>query len=527
MKKNLPFSLIASIALCAFGCTGHQPGSEGKKPNIIFIMADDHATQALSCYGSRINETANIDILAKEGMVFNNAFVTNSICAPSRAVILTGKHSHMNGVRDNHGRFDSSQVSFPKILQKNGYRTALVGKWHLKSEPSGFDYWNILPGQGDYYNPRFINNGSDTSYHGYVTDIITDITLEWLSSQQKSEPFLLMVHHKAPHRNWMPDSKHLDVFDSIEFPQPVSFHDDYSGKEHLKQQQLTIAHHMDILYDLKIPCDTCPVADVNRWSRSGYRKQMMDMDTEQVTSWNNGYRQEIDQYYSSSFTEEELVDWKFQRYLQDYLRCILSIDENVGRILKYLDQHGLADNTVVVYTSDQGFFLGEHGLFDKRYMYEESLRTPLIIKYPGGIKTGMICHELVQNLDIAPSFLELAGVDIPDEMQGRSLFPLFESPALQDWRDAVYYQFYESGWGVPQHYGIRTNSHKLIHFLNEPDTWELYDLESDPHEMINLYYDPANGELIHDLKNKLKGLQTLYKVPEASGSGRSQSHGPL
>jgi arylsulfatase A-like enzyme len=511
------FYVATAISIVSSGCRDHQVGGKEKQPNIIFIMADDHAIQALSCYGSRFIETSNIDKLAAEGMVFNRAFVTNSICAPSRAVILSGKHSHLNGVRDNHNRFDSCQVSFPRILQEGGYQTALVGKWHLKSQPGGFDYWNILPGQGDYYNPKFINNGSDTTYHGYVTDIITDLGLQWISSLKNKEPFLLMVHHKAPHRNWMPDVKHLDVFDGITFPQPASFHDDYYGREHLHQQKLTIARHMDVVYDLKIPCDTCPVADVNQWARSEYRKQIMAMDTIQQTAWNRGYQQEINHYDTSSFTSDQLVNWKYQRYLQDYLRCILSIDENVGRILKYLDQQGLADHTVVVYTSDQGFFLGEHGLFDKRYMYEESLRTPLVIKYPERIKPGLICNELVQNLDIAPTILEMAGMDMPDEMQGRSMYPLFRAPAQANWRDAVYYHFYESGWGVPQHYGIRTQSHKLIHFLSEPDNWELYDLVRDPHEMVNLYDDPANDELIQELKQELEELRIVYMVPERPG----------
>ena len=506
--------VIAAIALFTSGCRSHQAGGKGTRPNILFIMSDDHATQALSCYGSRLIETPNLDQLAADGMLFNKSFVTNSICAPSRAVILTGKHSHLNGVPNNHARFDSSQVSFPKILQKNGYQTAMIGKWHLKSRPTGFDYWNVLPGQGDYYNPRFINNGSDTTYHGYVTDIITDLALDWLSSRQQKEPFLLMVHNKAPHRNWMPDFKHLNVFEDIEFPQPASFHDDYSGKEHLHQQKLTVARHMDMVYDLKIPCDTCPVDEVNQWARGEYRKQMLDMDSLQVTAWNNGYKQEINHYETSSFTPDELVDWKYQRYLQDYLRCILSVDENVGRILEYLDQHGLADNTVVVYTSDQGFFLGEHGLFDKRYMYEESLRAPLVIRYPDRIQPSQVCQELVQNLDIAPTILEMAGADIPDEMQGKSLRPLFKSPENADWRDAIYYQFYESGWGVPQHYGIRTKSHKLIHFLSESDNWELYDLESDPNEMVNLYDDPGNETLIQVLKSKLGELQNYYQVPK-------------
>jgi arylsulfatase A-like enzyme len=506
--------LIPAIAAITAGCKGDQTGASGEQPNIIFVMADDHATQALSCYGSRYIETKNIDELAAGGMLFDRAFVTNSICAPSRAVILTGKHSHLNSVPDNHARFDSSQLTFPKILQKIGYQTAMIGKWHLKSQPTGFDYWNVLPGQGDYYNPKFINNGSDTAYHGYVTDIITDLSLEWLTKRQRGEPFLLMVHQKAPHRNWMPDFKHLDVYDDVEFPQPASFHDDYSGREHLHQQKLTVAHHMDMLYDLKIPCDTCPEEEVNRWARGGYRNQMMAMDKKQVRAWEKGYEQEINNYETSSFNPDELINWKYQRYLQDYLRCILSVDENVGRILDYLDQHGLAGNTMVVYTSDQGFFLGEHGLFDKRYMYEESLRMPLVIRYPEMIQPGGKCQELVQNLDIAPTILELAGADIPDEMQGRSLRPLLITPAMETWRDAVYYQFFESGWGVPQHSGIRTKTHKLIHFLSEPENWELYDLENDPHEMVNLYDNPASEQLIHDLKSRLADLRNEYQVTE-------------
>jgi arylsulfatase A-like enzyme len=508
------FYAVTAVSVLFSGCSGPQAGSRERQTNIIFIMADDHATQALSCYGSKLIETPNLDTIATDGMLFDRYFVTNSICAPSRAVILTGKHSHLNGVPDNHARFDSSQVIFPKILQKIGYRTALVGKWHLKSQPAGFDYWNVLPGQGDYFNPRFINNGSDTTYHGYVTDIISDLSLEWLSSQKGEGPFLLMVHHKAPHRNWMPDPRHLDVFDDKTFLQPASFNDDYTGREHLHQQKLTIARHMDMVYDLKMPCDTCPVAEVNRWARSEYARKMLAMDSTQVAAWKKGYDQEINHFESSSFSDEELVDWIYQRYLQDYLRCILSIDENVGRILEYLERYGLDEHTVIVYTSDQGFFLGEHGLFDKRYMYEESMRTPLVIRYPGMIKPGLICDELVQNLDIAPTILDIAGAGIPEDMQGLSMRPLFKTPARSDWRDAVYYQFFESGWGVPQHYGIRTKKHKLIRFLSEPDNWELYDLENDPYEMVNLYDDARNKPLIRDLTSKLEQLQRLYQVPE-------------
>ncbi len=508
------FYAIAISALVSSGCSSREATDAGAPPNIVIIMADDHATQALSCYGSRYINTPRLDEIAHKGMVFNRAFVTNSICAPSRAVILTGKHSHLNGVTDNHARFDSSQVTFPKILQKSGYRTALVGKWHLKSHPTGFDYWNVLPGQGDYYNPRFIQNGRDTIYHGYVTDIITDLSLEWLSSYKEDEPFLLMVHHKAPHRNWMPGPDHLDAFEEVRFSQPESFHDDYTGREHLHDQKLTVTGHLDMVYDLKIPCDTCAVEEVNKWARGEFRRQLKIMDTSQVGTWHRGYQQEIAHFEKSMFTGDDLADWKYQRYLQDYLRCILSIDDNVGRILDYLDRHGMADNTLLLYTSDQGFFLGEHGLFDKRYMYEESMRTPLLIRYPQRIEQDRVCDELVQNLDIAPTILEAAGAKIPGDMQGKSLLPLFAQPAPADWRKGVFYQFFESGWGVPRHYGIRTKRYKLIHFQSEPENWELYDLERDPHELDNRYDDPSNHSLVKDLKAKLGELQRLYMIPE-------------
>ena len=516
ITRNMKFVyyIIAIIALANFGCGSPQAGDEGAPPNIIIIMADDHATQALSCYGSRYVNTPHLDEIAREGMIFNRAFVTNSICAPSRAVILTGKHSHLNSVPDNHARFDSSQLTFPKILQKNGYRTALVGKWHLKSHPTGFDHWDVLPGQGDYYNPRFIRNGKDTVYHGYVTDIITDLSLDWMSSYDEEEPFLLMVHHKAPHRNWMPGPDHLDDFEDVRFPQPAGFYDDYSGREHLHQQKLTVTQHMDMVYDLKIPCDTCPEEAVNRWARGEYRRQLRIMDTSQAGRWNRGYQQEIAQFEKSGFTGKDLDDWKYQRYLQDYLRCILSIDDNVGRILEFLDRQGMADNTLLLYTSDQGFFLGEHGLFDKRYMYEESFRTPLLIRHPQSMEQGLVCNELVQNLDIAPTILEAAGAEIPGDMQGQSMLPLFADPAPAGWRKAVYYQFFESGWGVPQHYGIRTKRYKLIHFLSEPENWELYDLEKDPYELDNRYGDPSKQSLVSDLKTELATLQKLYQVPE-------------
>ncbi len=475
-------------------------------------MSDDHATHAISSYGSDLIETPNIDALAARGILFQNAFVTNSICAPSRAVILTGKHSHLNGVKDNRSRFDSSQVTFPKILQQHGYETAIVGKWHLKSRPTGFDYWNVLPGQGDYYNPDLIKMGKDTAYTGYVTDVVTDMALDWLSSREKASPFMLMVHHKAPHRNWMPAGKHLDRFNDVEFPKPASFYDDYSGKPHMKNQKLTVAEHMDITWDLKLPCDTCAVSDANTWQRKNYERKYNRFTTSQKEAWDKGYQGEIEQFLVSNYSPEELVEWKYQRYLEDYLRCIVSIDENIGRMLQYLEENELGENTVVIYTSDQGFFLGEHGIFDKRYMYEESLRTPLIIAHPLHGNQVSRSKALVQNLDIAPTILDMVGAGIPEKMQGKSLLPLITNSASGEFRDAVYYQFYETGWGVSAHYGVRTQKYKLIHFTTEPGSWELYDLEEDPHEMNNLHGNPDYDHVIERLEAKLKKLQEQYET---------------
>ncbi len=507
------FILITSLSVSLISCTNNHQKSSEVKPNIIFIMSDDHASQAISCYGSKLNETPNIDKLAHQGLLFKNAFVTNSICAPSRAVILTGKHSHLNGVRDNHIHFDSSQVTFPKILKENGYETAIVGKWHLKSQPTGFDYWNVLPGQGDYYNPKFIKMGRDTVYEGYVTEITTELALDWLRSGKSDQPFMLMVHHKAPHRNWMPHTKNLDKYEDEEFLQPVSFKDDYSGREHLKNQKLTVAHHMDIMYDYKIPCDTCDGDVVNHWVRDEYNNELSKFTPEQRDAWEVGYKNEVEEFFSSNFTSQERINWNLKRYLQDYLRCILSVDESVGEIMQYIEQNGLSENTLIVYTSDQGFFLGEHGLFDKRYMYEESLRTPLIMKYPAKITKGIRSNELVQNLDLAPTILDVAGIAIPEPFQGKSLTPLFITPDLANWRESIYYQFYESGWGVPEHYGIRTKNFKLIHFTTKPDSWELYDLKADPYEMKNLYSDVTYVLAIKKLKKELIELQTKYKIP--------------
>ncbi len=481
-------------------------------PNVIVIMTDDHATHALSAYGGHLNRTANLDRLAEQGLLFRNAFVTNSICAPSRAVILTSKYSHLNGVPDNSSVFDSAQLTFPKLFQEKGYETAIIGKWHLGSQPTGFDHWNVLPGQGDYYNPAFIKNGSDTIYQGYVTDIITDKTLEWLEGRSNAKPFMLLMHHKAPHRNWMPALRHLNEFEDADFSFPDNFRDTYQGRYHLTQQQLSVSKHMSYAYDLKIPCDTCSEQPINQWTPQAYKAKMNRLTDAQLAEWKKGYEEEISEFIQLDHADTVAVSkWKLKRYLQDYLRCVLAVDESVGQIIDYLEESGLAGNTVVVYTSDQGFFLGEHGLFDKRYMYEESLKTPLLMKYPREIKPGSVSEALVMNLDIGPTLLDLAGIEVPPSFQGHSLRPLFRSEKVE-WRDAVYYQYYEQVFGVPAHYGLRTDRYKLIKFSTNPPSWEFYDLANDPKEMNNLYHEEAYGEIVQMLKQRIKSLQNQYQL---------------
>lgn len=475
------------------------------------IMSDDHAYQAISSYNSTLIKTPNIDRLATEGVKFERAFVTNSICAPSRAVIMTGKYSHLNGVKGNSEIFDGRQETLPTLFQQNGYETAIIGKWHLKSDPVGFNYWNILPGQGDYYNPDFIKLGKDTVYQGYVTEIITGLTKQFLDNRDHEKPFFLMMHHKAPHRNWMPAIKHLTSFRDSLFQFPSNFFHNYENQMALQRQLLTVANHMDIRMDFKIPCDTCDTVSVNHWAPGEYHRRMSRLTPLEKQRWDQGYQYEVDKFMSNTMDRDELVQWMFNRYLHDYLACILSVDESVGEILDYLDDHKLTENTLVVYTADQGFFLGEHGLFDKRFMYEEALRTPMLIRYPNQIKNGISINEMVLNLDLAPTLLSAAGIEIPQTMQGRSMTDLWMGDRDKVWRDAIYYHYYEKGFGATPHYGIRTNRYKLIHFYDPIDSWELYDLEADPSEVINMIDDPANHELISTLKNRLTELQEEFQ----------------
>ena len=493
--------LISIIMLTGLTSCDHAgKDRDMDRPNIIYIMTDDHGYQALSCYNGKLNQTPNIDRIANEGVMFTQSFVTNSICSPSRAVMLTGKFSHLNGQRLNGQKFDGSQLTFPKLLQEAGYQTAMIGKWHLGSDPTGFDYWNILPGQGDYYNPDFIKMGERKRVEGYVTNLVTDFSIEWLEKRNSDKPFCLLVHHKAPHRCWMPDTTHLDLFNDVKFPLPDNFYDAYEGRDAAASQKM----HMR---------DFCPVNDLKMLDKEGeikgtlrkyFERQIDRMNAEQRAAWDKAYEQEIAYYKQANLQGNDLLEWNYQRYLEDYLRCITSVDENVGRLLDYLDRNGLAENTLVVYTSDQGFYLGEHGWFDKRFIYEESLRTPLLVRLPAMNKTGKI-DQLVQNIGYAPTFLDLAGVEIPEDMKGKSLIPLLKGSNNDNWRESIYYHYYEypGPHSVKKHYGVRTDRYKLIHFYDDIDQWELYDLKEDPSEVNNLYdqegYEEISGKLYQDL----------------------------
>lgn len=487
--------LLPLICGVLVGCATQKPA----RPNIIFIMADDHGAQAISAYGHGLNHTPHIDRLATEGMRFDNCFCTNSICAPSRAVILTGKFSHLNGLTTNWTTFDGTQLTFPKLLQHAGYQTAIIGKWHLRSDPTGFDYSDILIGQGPYYNPKMIRNGERVQRTGYTTDIITDLAIDWLANDRDpNKPFMLMCHHKAPHRNWQPNAQYLHEFDGTDIPEPPTLFDDWSGRASpSKHQEMTIAEYITP-NDLKL----IPQRDLN---------------TAQRAPWDVAYGPKNAAFAAANLSGRDLVRWKYQRFAKDYLRCIQSVDDNIGRLLDYLDRSGLADNTIVIYTSDQGWFLGEHGWFDKRWMYEESLRMPLLVRWPKHIPAGSVNRDLCQNLDFAETFLDAAGVPAPSEMQGRSLLPLMEGRTPADWRDAIYYHYYEfpAEHEVARHYGVRTARYKLIYFY-QTDEWELYDLQKDADEMQSVYADPAYADVVADLKQHLAQLRTQYGESDAA-----------
>ncbi len=479
-----------------------------RRPNILFIFTDDHALNAISAYGSRINRTPNIDRIARAGVLFSHCTCGNSICAPSRATVLTGKLSHRNGVIDNRCRLAPDQTTFPQLLRRSGYETALIGKWHMKSDPSGFDTWEVLVGQGAYYNPTFRTPAGRRRYTGYVTDITTDRALAWLRARRDpNKPFLLMWQHKAPHRPWMPGPEHLHLYEDVEIPEPETLFDDYAGRgTAARAQKMSIAKDLYEGYDLKVSPKYLSSPE-----KRGPTFPFKWLNEQQRAAWDAAYEPRNRAFARRRPQGRDYVRWKYQRYIKDYLRCVAAVDDGIGRMLDYLDRSGLAENTVVVYASDQGFYLGEHGWFDKRFMYEESLHMPLIVRWPGVTRPGTRTPALVQNIDFAPTFLDIAGVAVPAGMQGRSVVPILRGRVPDDWRTSIYYRYYEypNEHGVYPHYGVRTRRHKLIyyHTLGE---WELFDLKQDPHELHSVYDDPACAEIRARLKRELARLRKLY-----------------
>ena len=515
--------------------------SQDTRPNIVYIMTDDHTAQMMSCYDTRFVETPNLDRIARDGVRFTHSYVANSLSGPSRACMLTGKHSHKNGFTNNeHGIFDGSQQTMPKLLQAAGYETCLIGKWHLVSTPTGFDHWEILPAQGDYYNPTFIHmDGTRAADSGYVTRIITDKAIDWME-QGHSKPFALFIHHKACHRAWLPALEDIRLYEDKTFALPTDFHDDYATREAAGKTEMEIGKDMDIVYDTKMFVNAKETPET-RLSRSYQgmigrlspqeRKQYDDfyvpLSREFYEKWGKDYNFLPKQAKSSvaGSRDAELLEWKYQRYMRDYAKVVHSLDQEVGRVLDYLEKNGMLDNTLVVYTSDQGFYMGEHGWFDKRFMYEESLSTPLVMRLPKGYERRGDIHEMVQNIDYAPTFLDLAGAPIPADIQGVSLAPLLkgkaatkeDKAAIKNWRDAIYYHYYEfpAEHDVRRHYGIRTDRYKLIHFYGQDvNNWELFDLKKDPHELHNLYGQPGFEQLQRQLHRRLELLQIQYDDPQ-------------
>jgi arylsulfatase A-like enzyme len=483
------------LALLGLFCFVGAEVLAAPRPNILFIMSDDHAAHAISAYGSRVNQTPNIDRLAQQGLRLDRCYAVNSICTPSRATILTGKYSHLNGV-PVFNRFDGSQPTVAKYLQAAGYHTGMIGKWHLGSDPTGFDQWTILPGQGAYFDPAFLEPGGRRVIKGYVTDIITDLSIEFLKSRPKDKPFFLMCHHKAPHRNWQPDAKHQAQFAGKTIPEPPTLFDDYTTRsDAVRESRQKILEDLT-RRDLKLepPPDLKGVA-LQRW---------LGVSPDAIEVVEGGR--------TNTLKGDALKRWKYQRYMQDYLACVQSVDDNVGRLLDWLDANGLGTNTVVIYTSDQGFFLGDHGLYDKRFMYEESARMPFLVRWPGVIKAGSVQDALAINPDFAPTFMDLAGLAVPADMQGRSLQPLFRGQRPQDWRTSFYYRYYHDpgDHNTRAHLGVRTETHKLIHYWKK-DQWEMFDLVRDPAELHNLYSDPAQQEVVKRLKAELLRLKRELK----------------
>ncbi len=498
-RRFLSFALLLLLLPAALA-------ADPKRPNIVFIFSDDHAYQAISAYGDarKLIDTPNIDRIGKEGMRFERCLVPNSICGPSRATVLTGKYNHLNGfVNNSNCKFDNTQTTFPKLLQAAGYQTAVVGKWHLESDPTGFDFWQILIGQGVYYNPPMIRNGQRIKLNGYVTDLITDASLDWLKQRDKDKPFLLMCQHKAPHREWEPALRHLNFDNDRRYPEPATLFDNYKGRGIAeKTQDMTIRDTMTAKDNKLIPPP--------------------QLTPEQRQPWDDYYEPRNAEFRQANLKGDDLVRWKYQRYMHDYLGCIRGVDENVGRVLKYLDDEGLSENTIVVYASDQGFFLGEHGWFDKRWIFEESLRTPLLVRWPGVTKPDSVSKDIVSNLDFAETFLEAANQPIPSDMQGHSLLPVLRGQTPADWRKSFYYHYYEfpAPHSVRPHYGVVTDRFKLVHFYGTEVTYsELFDLKADPQELTNALDDPAYREERIKLEKEMARLRKELLVPDAIPPG--------
>ncbi|WP_437919989.1 sulfatase family protein [Sphingobacterium sp. LRF_L2] len=536
MKKR--FLLLTGCLLGISGLFAQQ-----KKPNILFIFSDDHAYQAIGAYGNKYAKTPNIDKIANEGAVFQNFLVTNSICGPSRANLLTGKYSHQNGYKANEGVFNVQQQLFSRLLKQADYQTAWVGKWHLGNLPGdAFDYWNVLPGQGQYYNPDFINPNNDTiRMEGYVTNVITELATDWLDQRDDSKPFFLVVGEKATHREWLPDLEDLGAYDDVDFPLPETFYDDYNGRVAAADQDMTIDKTMRLKEDLKVH----KYEDDNRSrekkleeftkaylgttvdSLSDQQKRQVERYLRSTTDrFNPEQKAKIQAYYdkiskefdAKNLTGKALVEWKYQRYIKDYLSTANALDRNIGKLLDYLDAHGLAENTIVIYGSDQGFYLGEHGWFDKRFIYEESLRTPFVIKYPHVVKPGTKINQQLLNIDWAPTLLDIAGVKVPNDIQGESFLNVLQSNGrVEHSRKATYYHYYEfpQPHHVSPHFGVRTDRYKLVRFYGPKDYWELYDLQKDPNELVNEYSNASYKKVISQLAGYLTESIDKYEDSEA------------
>ena len=516
IRKALEMRSLLTTFYLALSIASASILSADDRPNIVFIFTDDHAPHAIGAYDGwlkSVNPTPNIDKLAAEGMLFVNSFCTNSICGPSRAVIQTGKHSHKNGFMNNGNSFDWNQQTFPKLLQKAGYQTAIYGKSHLKGHPQGYDSWAVLPGQGLYYNPDMITEDGQVTIEGYCTDIVTDMAVEFLKEKRdEKKPFMLMVQHKAPHRNWMPALRHLNLYDDIEIPEPSTLFDDYKDNAPAaRHQELEIDRHMHINYDLFLDL-TPDFPDLPISTDKSAWRNLQRMTPDQVKAWRAAYGPKDKAFHEANLSGKELVRWKYQRYAKNYLRSVKGVDESVETIQDTLAELDLDDNTIVIYSSDQGFYIGDHGWYDKRWMYEESLKMPFIVKWPGVTKPGSKTTKMVQNLDYAETFLDIARATIPDDMQGVSLVPLLKGENPKDWRKSIYYHYYEypSVHMVPRHNGIRTNRYKLMHFY-QFDEWEFYDLKSDPDEYNNLYNNPEYQSLVKRMKNQLNQLEKKYE----------------